>query len=111
MSDLRFRSFRIKIYARLCPSDLSPAMREEFFRLLDEMDEDGMEKFFQRLPLDTKLKQVLHILTEARALGDRLSILDRTLPALAHGEIAECYRHLRALGDQVGDLEANGVLK
>jgi len=101
----------MKIYARLCPSDLAPADREEYFRLLDEMDEDGMEKFFQRVPVDEKLAHVLRILKEARQLGERLSILDRTLPTLPHVEIAECYRRLRTLGDQVGDLEAIGTLK
>ena len=111
MSDLRFRQFRITVYARLCPSELVPAEREEFVRLLDEEDEDGMEGFFRRVPLDAKLTQVLRILREARELGARLSVLDRTVPTLPHREISECYLRLRALGEQVGDLEAVGVLK
>ena len=111
MSDLRFRQFRIKVYARLCPSKLVPAEREAFVRLLDGEDEDGMEGFFRRVPLDAKLIQVLHILREARELGARLSVLDRMVPTLPHREISECYRRLRALGEQVGDLEAVGVLK
>jgi hypothetical protein len=111
MSDLRFRQFRVKVYARLCPSELVPAEREEFLRLLDGMDEDGMEGFFRRVPSDARLAQVLRVLREARELGDRLSVLDRTVPALPHAEIAECYRRLRNLGEQVGDLEAIGVLK
>jgi hypothetical protein len=111
MSDLRYRDFRMKVYARLCPSNLAPAEREEFLSLLDELNEDGMERFFQRQPTDPKLVQVLRILGEARGFGERLSVLDRTVPALPHGEIAECYRRLRALGDQVGDLEALGELK
>jgi len=111
MTDLRFRSFRMKLYARLCPPELVPGDREEYFRLLDEMDEDGMERFFQRVPVDQRLAHVLGILKEARQLGDRLSVLDRTLPTLPHIEITECYRRLRTLGEQVGDLEAVGVLK
>jgi hypothetical protein len=101
----------MKNYARLCPADLAAADREEYFRLLDDMDEDGMEKFFQRVPVDQKLAHVLRILKEARELGDRLSVLDRTLPTLPHVEIAECYQRLRVLGDQVGDLEATGILR
>lgn len=111
MADLRFRTFRMKIYGRLCPPNLAPADRDEFFRVLDEMDEDGMEGFFQRVPVDQQLAQVLRILKEARQIGERLSILDRTMPTLPHVEIAECYRRLRALGDQIGDLEAIGTLK
>jgi hypothetical protein len=111
MSDLRFRSFRMKIYARLCPASLGPKERDEFFRLLDELDEDGMEKYFQRMPLEGRLGEVLALLKQARALGDRLGVLDRTVPSLPHVEIAECYDRLRTLGDQIGNLEAEGVLK
>ena len=111
MSDLRFRQFRMRVYAHLCPSELVPAEREEFARLLDGEDEDGMEGFFRRVPLDVNLTQVLRILREARELGTRLSVLDRTVPTLPHREISECYRRLRALGEQVGDLKAVGVLK
>jgi hypothetical protein len=111
MSDLRFRQFRMKVYARLCPSELVAPEREEFIRLLDGEDEDGMEEFFRRVPLDAKLTQVLRILREARELGTRLSVLDRTVPTLPHREISECYQRLHALGEQVGDLEAVGVLK
>ena len=110
MSDLRFRQFRMKIYARLCPSKLVPAEQGDFVRLLDEEDEDGMEEFFRRVPLDPKLIQVLQILREARELGTRLNVLDRTVPTLPHGEVSECYRRLRALGEQIGDLEAVGVM-
>jgi hypothetical protein len=111
MMDLRFRQFRMKVYARLCPLELVPAEREEFVRLLEGEDEDGMGGFFRRVPLDTKLTQVLQILREARELGARLSVLDRTVPTLPHREVSECYRRLRALGEQVEDLEAFGVVK
>ena len=111
MSDLRFRQFRMRVYSRLCPSALVPAEREEFVRLLDGGDEDGMEGFFRRVPLDAKLTQVLQILREARELGDRLNVLDRTVPTLPHHEISECYRCLMTIVEQVGDLEALGVLK
>ena len=111
MSDLRFRQFRMKVYARLCHSEIVPAEREEFVRLLDGEDEDGMEGFFRRVPVDAKLSQVLHILREARELGARLSVLDRTVPTLPHREVSECYRRLRTLGEQVGDLEAVGVMR
>jgi hypothetical protein len=57
------------------------------------------------------MKRLLGILREARELGDRLNAMDRTLPVLPHTEIAACYRRLRALGDEVGDLAASGVLK
>lgn len=111
MVDLRYRTFRMKIYARMCPATLAPADREEFVRLLDRLDEDGMEQFFRRFPLDAHLRKLLGILKEARDIGDRLNVLDRTLPALPHAEISECYNRLRALGEQVGDLETVGVLK
>ena len=111
MSDLRFRQFRMKVYARLCPSELVPSEGEEFVRLLDGEDEDGMEGFFRRVPVDAKLSQVLHILREARELGARLSVLDRTVPTLPHREVSECYQRLRTLGEQVGDLEAVGVMR
>ena len=111
MSDLRFRQFRMKVYARLCPSELVPAEREEFVRLLDGEDEDGMEGFFRRVPLDAKLIHVLRILREARELGVRLNVLDRTVPTLPHREVSECYRRLRTLGEQVEDLEAVGLMR
>jgi hypothetical protein len=44
-------------------------------------------------------------------LGERINVLDRSLPALPHAEITECYERLRALGNEIGDLEAAGVLK
>jgi ferritin-like metal-binding protein YciE len=53
----------------------------------------------------------MEILKEARALGERINVLDRTLPALPHAEIAECYSRLRALGNEIGDMEAAGILK
>lgn len=111
MPDLRFRSFRMKVYARLCPPDLSPAEREKFVALVDRLDEEGMERFFDEQPLDAHIKRVVQILKETRALGERINVLDRTLPALPHAEITECYTRLRALGNEIGDLEAAGILK
>lgn len=111
MPDLRYRTFRMKVYARLCPADLTPQERERFLTLLDQMDEDGMEAFFNERPLEPRIKRVIQILKEARELGERINVLDRTLPVLPHAEIAECYNRLRELGNVIGDLEAAGVLK
>lgn len=110
MPDLRYRTFRMKVYARLCPRDLAPEERENFLALLDRLDEEGMEAFFGARPLESQVKRVIEILKEARALGDRVNVLDRTLPALPHAEIGECYDRLRALGNEIGDLDAAGVL-
>jgi len=111
MPDLRFRSFRMKAYARLCPPDLRSDDRERFLKLLDELDEDGMTGFFQQVPLDAHLGRAIRILGEARELGDRLNAMDRTLPALPHTEITACYDRLRALGDEIGDLIGADVSK
>ena len=111
MADLRYRTFRMKVYARLCPQDLRPADRERFLRLLDELDEDGVIAFFQQMPWDAQMARVVGILKEARELGDRLNAMDRTLPVLPHPEITACYDRLRALGDEIGDLVAANVLK
>ncbi len=111
MADLRYRTFRMQVYARLCPTTLAQADREEFLRLLDRNDEDGVEQFFRRLPADANMNRVLTILKEARDIGDRLNVMDRTLPALPHSEISQCYARLRELGSQIGDLEAVGLLK
>jgi hypothetical protein len=111
MPDLRYRSFRMKVYARLCPPDLAPEDRDRFLALLDQEDEEGMETFFQGRRLETHAKRVVGILKEARELGERVNVLDRTLPSLPHAEITECYTRLRALGDEIGDLEAAGILK
>jgi hypothetical protein len=101
----------MKVYSRLCPRDLHPTDREEFLELLDRLDEDGMEIFFDKHPLEPQIKRVIQILKEARALADRVNVLDRTLPSLPHTEITECYHRLRGLGDQIGDMEAAGLLK
>jgi hypothetical protein len=111
MPDLRYRTFRMKVYARLCPPDLSPQDREKFLSLLDLLDEDGMEALFAERPLEAQIKRVTQILKEARGLGDRINVLDRTLPVLPHAEITECYNRLRALGNEIGDLEASGKLR
>jgi hypothetical protein len=111
MPDLRYRTFRMKVYARLCPLDLTPQDREGFLTFLDRLDEDGMEGFFDERPLDPPMRRVIQILKEARGLGERINVLDRTLPVLPHAEITECYHRLRDLGNEVGDLEAAGILK
>ena len=111
MPDLRYRSFRIKVYGRLCPPDLAPEDREGFLALLDEEDEEGMETFFGSRPLETHAKRAVGIIKEARELGERVNVLDRTLPSLPHAEITECYIRLRELGNEIGDLEAAGILK
>lgn len=111
MPDLRFRSFRMKVYARLCPPDLTPAERERFVALVDRLDEEGMEGFFDERPLEGHVKRVVQILKEGRALGERINVLDRMLPSLPHAEISECYSRLRALGDEIAGLEAAGLLK
>ena len=110
MADLRYRSFRMKVYARLCPPALSPEEKAEFLKILDNMDEDGMEELFKRHPLTPEAVRAIAILREARELGDRINVLDRVLPVLPHAEITECYNRLRVLSDQIGDLEAAGVL-
>lgn len=111
MPDLRYRSFRMKVYARLCPSGLRPEDRERFLALLDRQDEEGMETFFGGRPLEKDASRVVGILKEARGLGDRINVLDRMLPSLPHAEITECYTRLRALGNEIGDLEAAGILQ
>jgi len=98
------------VYARLCPTALSPEEKEEFLNLLDRMDEDGMEEFFKRHPLTAEALRALRILREARDLGDRINVLDRVLPVLPHAEITECYNRLRVIGDEIGNLEAAGAL-
>jgi hypothetical protein len=110
MADLRYRTFRMKVYARLCPSALSQEAREEFLKLLDRMDEDGMGEFFKQHPLNAEAIRIMGVLREARELGDRINVLDRVLPVLPHAEITECYNRLRVLGDEIGNLEAAGVL-
>lgn len=111
MPDLRYRTFRMKVYARLLPQNSPPAEREEFSALLDRLDEAGMERFFEERPQEGHVKRVVQILKEARTLGERINVLDRTLPSLPHAEITDCYSRLRALGDEIGDLEAAGILK
>ena len=111
MADLRYRTFRMKVYTRLCPTSLAPAERDEFLQLLDRLDEDGTEQFFRRLPSDPTISKIIGILKEARSIGDRLNVMDRTLPALPHSEIGECYHRLRALGNEIGDLEAVGLIR
>jgi hypothetical protein len=111
MPDLRYRTFRMKVYACLYPSGLSPEDREKFLTILDRQDEEGMETFFEGRRLADHAKRVMGILKEARGLGERINVLDRMLPSLPHAEITECYARLRALGNEIGDIEAAGLLK
>ena len=111
MPDLRYRTFRLKVYTRLCPPDLTSADRESLLTLLDRQDEEGMESFFAGRPLEASAKRVVNILKEARELGERINVLDRMLPSLPHAEITECYSRLRALGNEIGDIEATGLIK
>jgi hypothetical protein len=111
MSDLRFRTFRMKVYTRLLPKDTSPHDREQLVALVDRLDEDGVSAFFAEQPASSQVRRVLEILTTARQLGDRINVLDRTLPVLPHAEITECYQRLRALGNEIADLEAAGALQ
>ncbi len=106
MPDLRYRSFRLQVYARLCPTNLRPLDRERFLQLLEATDEDGMIAFFQQLPSEPRLARALNALQEARELGDRLNAMDRTLPVLPHTEISACYDRLRVLGNDIGDMIA-----
>jgi hypothetical protein len=110
MSDLRYRTFRVGVYARLCPPDLAPRERDRFLALVEQGDEDGMETFFAERPLEERPRRVVRILKEARELGERLNVMDRTLPALPHRETTECYNRLRDLGNEIGDLEAAGIV-
>lgn len=110
MADLRFRTFRMKMYARLCPKELSSPERQEFLNSLDRMDEDEVEAFFDRHPLTPEVKRAIQVLREARELGDRINVLDRSLPVLPHTEIAECYSRLRVLAEEIGNLDAAGAL-
>jgi hypothetical protein len=103
MPDLRFSTFRVRVYTEFAPSDLPDADRQRFLDLVEKNDEQGMEAFFAGLT-DTRCQHVVRILREARSLGDRLNVMDRTIPALPHNEIGECYGRLRALGDEVDDL-------
>ncbi len=110
MADLRYRTFRMKLYAQVCPPDLEGASRARFMQLLDDLDEDGMVAFFQSVRLSPKTARVVAILKEAREIGDRLNVMDRTLPTLPHPEIGECYTRLRALGEEMGNLLASDAL-
>lgn len=111
MADLRYRTSRMAVYARLCPRELRRDDHDRFLRLLDELDEDGAIAFFQQMPLDAQTARIIGILGEARGLSDRLNAMDRTLPVLPHIEIAACYDRLRVLGSEIGDLVAADVLK
>ena len=110
MSDLRFRTFRIKVYTRLLPKDAPPQDRERVAALADRQDEDGVAAFLAGRSLGPQARRAVEILTAARRLGERINVLDRTLPVLPHAEIAECYQQLRVLGNEIADLEAAGLL-
>ena len=111
MPDLRYRTFRMKVYARLCPTELGLEERDKFMALLDRYDEGGMEAFFEEQPLGGPAKRMVGILKEARELGERINALDRMLPALPHAEITEDYSRLRDLGNEIGEIEASGAIE
>ena len=111
MPDLRYRTFRMKVYGRLCPPQLGLGERDRFMALLDADDEEGMEAFLEGQPLRDPEKRVVRILKEARELGERINVLDRMLPSLPHTEISEHYSRLRALGNEISDIEALGSLR
>jgi hypothetical protein len=110
MSDLRFRTFRLKVYARLLPTGATAQDRARLTALVDQLDEEGISTFLEARTLPAQGRRVLEILRAARELGDRINVLDRTLPILPHAEITECYEELRALGAEVAELEAAGAL-
>jgi len=110
MSDLRFRTFRLKVYARLLPTGATAQDRALLMALVDQLDEGGITAFLEARALPVQSRRVLEILKAARELGDRINVLDRTLPILPHAEITECYEQLRALGAEVAELEAAGAL-
>jgi hypothetical protein len=97
----------MKAYARLVPPDLPAGDREAVSALLDRLDEDEMERLYAALPAQAGRRKVLEILKEARAIGDRLNMMDRTIPALPHSEITQSYARLRELGNQLDELEAS----
>jgi hypothetical protein len=110
MSDLRFRTFRLKVYARLLPTDATAQDRARFTALVDQLDEEGVATFLEGRAHTPQGRRALEILKAARDLGDRINVLDRTLPILPHAEITECYERLRALGAEIAELEAAGAL-
>jgi len=110
MSDLRFRTFRMRVYARLLPKAASAQDRERLAALADRLDEDGITALLAEGVLTPQAKRALEILRTARGLAERINVLDRTLPVLPHAEISECYQQLRALGNEIADLEAAGQL-
>jgi hypothetical protein len=106
MADLRYRTFRLKVYGEFCPPGLPQKEREALGALIDALDEDGVEAFFGKLSSDRPRARVLEILKEARTLGERLNLMDRTLPALPHTEISTTYERLRTLGAEIDELQA-----
>ncbi len=111
MADLRYRTFRLKVYPEFCPPDLPQKEREALGSLIDALDEDGMEAFFGKLSSDRRRARVLEILKEARTLGERLNVMDRTLPSLPHTEISATYERLRTLGAEIDELQAQDAGK
>ena len=52
MSDLRYRTMRLKVYAQLLPRETAAQERQEFLEDLDRMDEDAITGFFERIPAE-----------------------------------------------------------
>jgi hypothetical protein len=109
MAELRYRTFRLGVYAGLCPAEVKGQRYAEIAELLDRQDEDGMEALFKELVLEPDRRAAVAILREGRQISDRLNVMDRTLPALPHAEIGVCYSRLRELTDQLAALQISAV--
>jgi len=96
------------VYAGLCQPEVAPEERAAFLEALDRQDEDGLVALLARQATGARGRRAMAILREARELGERIDILDRTLPALPHGELAGCYARLRELEGEIAGLEAAG---
>jgi len=105
MADLRFRTTRVQVLARLCPVHATAEERQEFVATIDRQDEEGVVAFLARHPADPAAQRLLKICRQAREIADRLNTLDRTLPGLPHSEICACYETLRSLERDIVPLE------
>jgi hypothetical protein len=108
MTELRYRTSRLRVYAGLCPADAMGQRHAEIAELLDRLDEDGMEALFKELVLEPERLAAAAILREARQLGERLNVMDRMLPSLPHAEIGGCYSRLREIAERLDALGLSG---
>ncbi|MFA5026624.1 MAG: hypothetical protein WC713_02015 [Candidatus Methylomirabilota bacterium] len=104
MANLRFRTSRMQVLARLCPMHATAEERQEFVATIDRRDEEGVVAFLARHPADPAAQRLLEVCRQARQVADRLNLLDRTLPALPHSEICACYETLRSLERDIASL-------